>query len=203
MLKIWGRRNSFNVQKVMWLVGELGLEHEHINADGSFGGLDAPSFLAMNPHGRVPVIADDDGTTVWESHTIIRYLAARYGLNTFCPADPAERSLADRWMDWALATLQPDFMDVFWGFYRPPPSPNGTGPKSGTPSRDARETIRCWIGIWSVKNISRATDSRSGTSRREPRSIVTFYSISNARDFRTSRHGTAAWASGRPIASMS
>jgi glutathione S-transferase len=27
-----GRRSSFNVQKVMWLVGELGLAHEHIDA---------------------------------------------------------------------------------------------------------------------------------------------------------------------------
>jgi len=79
MLKVWGRRNAFNVQKAMWLVGELGLAHELIDAGGSFGGLDRPDFLAMNPHGRVPVI-DDDGTIVWESHAIIRYLSARYGL---------------------------------------------------------------------------------------------------------------------------
>jgi hypothetical protein len=25
MLKVWGRRSSFNVQKVMWLIGELEL----------------------------------------------------------------------------------------------------------------------------------------------------------------------------------
>ena len=60
MLKIWGRRNSFNVQKVMWLVGELGLEHQRIDAGGSFGGLDRPEFLQMNPHGRVLVV-DDTG----------------------------------------------------------------------------------------------------------------------------------------------
>jgi glutathione S-transferase len=120
MLKVWGRRNSFNVQKVMWLVGELGLEHERINAGGSFGGLDTPSFLAMNPHGRIPVIVDDDTTTVWESHSIIRYLSARYGSSSLWRGDPAELSFADRWMDWTLATLQRDFMDVFWGFYRTP-----------------------------------------------------------------------------------
>ena len=60
MLKVWGRRSSFNVQKVMWLIGELGLAHEHIDAGGSAGGLDAPAFLAMNPHGRIPVIRDGD-----------------------------------------------------------------------------------------------------------------------------------------------
>jgi hypothetical protein len=50
MLKVWGRRSSFNVQKVMWLIGELGLEHQHIDAGGNFGGLDTADFLAMNPH---------------------------------------------------------------------------------------------------------------------------------------------------------
>jgi glutathione S-transferase len=119
MLKVWGRRSSFNLQKVMWLVGEMALTHEHIPAGGSFGGLDDPAFLAMNPHGRVPVI-DDDGIVVWESQTILRYLAARYGRG-FWSVDPAERSEVERCMDWSQSTLQPDFlMGVFWGFYRTP-----------------------------------------------------------------------------------
>ncbi len=120
MLRVWGRRSSFNVQKVLWLVDELGLPHEHIDAGGKFGGLDAPEFLAINPHGKVPVI-EDDGTVVWESHTILRYLAARHGGPRWWPNGPAERSLAERWMDWSATTLQPDFlMGVFWGFYRTP-----------------------------------------------------------------------------------
>jgi glutathione S-transferase len=120
MLKIWGRRNSFNVQKVMWLVGELGLEYEHIPAGGSFGGLDDPAFLALNPHGRVPVL-QDGSVTIWESHAILRYLAAVYGQGQFWAQDAAVRSLADRWIDWAQTRLQPDFLDgVFWGFYRTP-----------------------------------------------------------------------------------
>ncbi|MEQ8394288.1 glutathione S-transferase [Thalassobaculum sp.] len=118
MLKIWGRRDAFNVQKVMWLVGELGLPHLHTPAGGSAGGLDDPAFLAMNPHGRVPVI-DDGGTVVWESHTILRYLAARHTAGGFWSDDPATRSQAERWMDWSATTLQPDFLTgVFWGFYR-------------------------------------------------------------------------------------
>jgi glutathione S-transferase len=120
MLTIWGRRSSFNVQKVMWLVDELGLPHRHIEAGGSFGGLDAPEFRAMNPHGKVPVI-DDGGTIVWESHAILRYLAARHGEGGFWDGDPSVRSQWDRWMDWAQTMLQPDFlMGVFWGFYRTP-----------------------------------------------------------------------------------
>ena len=74
----------------------------------------------MNPHGRIPVLQDGEAT-VWESHAILRYLAARHGGERFWPASPAARSLADRWMEWSQATLQPDFLHgVFWGFYRTP-----------------------------------------------------------------------------------
>ncbi len=97
MLTIWGRRSSFNLQKVMWLVGELQVEHRHIELGGQFGGLDTPEFLAMNPHGRIPVI-DDQGTVVWESHAILRYLAARFGGKSFWSDDPA-RALVRGSMD--------------------------------------------------------------------------------------------------------
>ena len=70
----------------------------------------------MNPHGHVPVI--DDGGVVVESHTVIRYSAIHDA--SFWSDDEVERSLADRWMDWTLATLQHDFMDLFWDFYRTP-----------------------------------------------------------------------------------
>src|SRR5919197_3697241 len=120
MLTVWGRRSAFNVQKVMWLVGELGVEHRHIEVGGQFGGLDAAEFLAMNPHGRIPVI-DDYGTIVWESHAILRYLAARYGAGRFWSEDACERSQVDCWMDWSQTALQPDFLtSIFWGFYRTP-----------------------------------------------------------------------------------
>jgi glutathione S-transferase len=120
MLKVWGRASSFNTQKVLWLLDELSLPYEHIPAGGSFGRLDEPLFRAMNPHGRVPVL-EDDGLAIWESHAILRYLAARYGSDRFWCDDPGTRSLADRWMDWSQTTLQPDFLTgVFWGYYRTP-----------------------------------------------------------------------------------
>ena len=122
MLRVWGRRSSFNVQKVMWLVGELGLAHEHIPAGGGFGINDTAEFLAMNPHGKIPVI-DDGGTVVWESHSILRYLAACHGKPGFWDEDASRRSDVERWMDWSQTTLQPAFLiGVFWGFYRTPPA---------------------------------------------------------------------------------
>jgi glutathione S-transferase len=121
MLKVWGRRSSFNTQKVMWLIGELELPHEHVEWGGRFGGLDDPAFLAMTPHGRIPVIRDGEAA-VWESHTILRYLAARHSHGRFWSDDPVARARVDGWMDWSQTALQPDFlMGVFWGFFRTPP----------------------------------------------------------------------------------
>src|SRR5438445_10339889 len=100
MLRVWGRRSSFNLQKVMWLIGELELPHEHIDAGGQFGGLDAPDFLAMNPHGRIPVIRGD-AATVWESHAILRYLPARHGAGRVWSNDPVARAAGDGAVDWS------------------------------------------------------------------------------------------------------
>ena len=120
MLKIWGRKNSINVQKVMWAVGELGLPHERIDAGGSFGGLNEPGFIAMNPMKRIPVI-DDAGTVIWESHAITRYLCAQYGVGRLWPESAVQRSAGDIWMEWTQTSLQPAFMNgVFWAFYRTP-----------------------------------------------------------------------------------
>ncbi|PKU21504.1 glutathione S-transferase family protein [Telmatospirillum siberiense] len=120
MLKVWGRRNSFNVQKVLWLVGELGLDYEHIPAGGKFGRLDEPAFRALNPHGKIPVVEDGD-VAVWESHAILRYLAARYGEESFWGQNPAARAPVDGWMDWAQSALQPTFLNgVFLGYFRTP-----------------------------------------------------------------------------------
>lgn len=44
MLQIWGRANSINVQKVMWTVAELGLEHVRHEAGGPAGGRDTPEI---------------------------------------------------------------------------------------------------------------------------------------------------------------
>jgi hypothetical protein len=77
MLKVWGRRNSLNVQKVMWLVGELGLEHEHVPAGGPFGGVSTDAYAALNPNRLVPVV-EDGALAIWESHTILSSSSGRW-----------------------------------------------------------------------------------------------------------------------------
>lgn len=120
MIRIWGRTSSINVQKVMWTVAELGLEHERVDVGGAFGGLDTPHYAAMNPNRLIPVIRDGE-TIVWESNAIVRYLAARYGSGGLWPEDPVLRATSDRWMDWQLTVVQPAISPVFHGLIRTAP----------------------------------------------------------------------------------
>lgn len=117
MLTIWGRENSNNVRKVLWCAAELGLSYTHINAGGAFGKVNEESYRALNPNGLVPLLQDDD-FVLWESNTIVRYLAAKFGDATFYPQDLQARAAAEKWMDWTTSTIVPAFTIVFWGLIR-------------------------------------------------------------------------------------
>lgn len=106
MLKIWGRATSSNVQLVMWAVNELRLEHERVDAGGTFGIVDTPEYRRMNPNGLVPVLQDGD-LTMFESAAIVRYLGAQYGDETFWPRDAHRRASLDIWAEWAKITFTP------------------------------------------------------------------------------------------------
>jgi glutathione S-transferase len=120
MLKILGRKTSSNVQKVLWLCGEIGLEFERSDVGGAFGGNKTAEYLALNPNGLVPTI-DEDGFILWESNAIVRYLAAKHAMGTLCPADPRRRADADRWMDWQQTVAAPPMGVLFRALLRSPP----------------------------------------------------------------------------------
>lgn len=120
MLRIWGRNNSINVQKVMWTVGELGLECERVDVGGDHGGLDTADYAAMNPNRRVPTL-QDGAFTLWESNVIVRYLAAKHAAGGLWPLELEKRAVAEQWMDWQQTTLLPDMRTVFWGLVRTAP----------------------------------------------------------------------------------
>ena len=119
-LKIWGRANSVNVQKVLWCLRELDLAYERIDAGMAFGKNREPDYLAMNPNGRVPTLVDGD-FVLWESNSIMRYLVRAYRpQSTLYPHAPKVRAGVDRWLDWTLSTLQPVDRPVFWALVRTP-----------------------------------------------------------------------------------
>lgn len=120
MLTIFGRISSINVQKAVWAAGEVGQPFERIDIGGAFGGNKEPAYLARNPNGQIPTLEDGE-VCIWESNSIVRYLAARYGAGWIWEEDPARRADADRWMDWMLAELQPAMTPAFWGLIRKTP----------------------------------------------------------------------------------
>ena len=119
MLKVWGRRNSSNVQKVLWLCDEAELKFEHEEIGGQFARTRDPDMLARNPNAKVPTI-DDDSFVLWESNAILRYLAAKYSPGNLWPDDLQARADADRWMDWQQTTVLAPMTTIFWGRVRAP-----------------------------------------------------------------------------------
>lgn len=122
MLTVWGRKTSSNVQALMWGIGELGLPYRRHDVGHRYGGTDTPEFLAMNPNGTVPVLKDGDGSPLWETGAILRYLAARYGTDAFWPADVERRAQVDKWAEWAKINIAQGFTGpVFWRVVRTAP----------------------------------------------------------------------------------
>ena len=121
MLKVWGRNTSSNVQKVIWGLAEMKLPFERIDVGGKFGKTKDDFYLAMNPNSLVPTLEEEDGFTLWESNTILRYVAAKHSNRTLEPADLKTRALASKWMDWQLSVMAPSITPVFWGLIRTPP----------------------------------------------------------------------------------
>ncbi len=119
MLTIYGRTNSVNVQKVLWCLAELAVPYTRIDAGLEHGKNNEPWYLALNPNGRIPLLTDG-AFTLWESNTIVRYLAGKHGLGAFCPASLETRALAERWMDWQLSTLIVPVSIVFQNLIRRP-----------------------------------------------------------------------------------
>jgi glutathione S-transferase len=123
MMRLWGRKSSINVQKVLWCLAELGLKEgvdfERIDAGLQFGIVRSPEFLKLNPNGLVPTLEDGD-LILWESNTIMRYLAAQYDQKNRFPSDVKSRYGSEKWMDWQVGTLWPTLRPAFIGLTRVP-----------------------------------------------------------------------------------
>jgi glutathione S-transferase len=121
MLKVYGYEASINVRKVLWACEEMGLAYEREDWGGGFRSTSDPAFRTLNPVGMVPVI-DDGGTIIWESNTIVRYLAATRGRTDLLPADPAQRAHVEQWMDWQVSDFNNSWRPVLQGRVRKNPA---------------------------------------------------------------------------------
>lgn len=103
-LRLFGRRSSSNVQKVLWLLGEMDICYIHEEFGGVMGGHHGPDYLRINPNGTIPTIVTDN-VSIWESNTIMRYLCNRFGPTPLYPTDPVSRADCEMWMDWQLGSF--------------------------------------------------------------------------------------------------
>jgi len=117
MIRILGRNNSINVQKVMWCSAELQLEVKRENIGGAFGGNENNSYLSKNPNGTIPTLIQSD-FILWESNSIVRYLCEYSEISPWFPNSLVKRSHAHQWMDWYLTTLHPHMTTIFWQLIR-------------------------------------------------------------------------------------
>lgn len=122
-MRLWGRKSSINVQKVLWCLAELGLEEgkdfECIDAGLHFGKNRTPEFLSLNPNGLVPTLEDGD-LVLWESNTILRYLRSQHDQSKRFPTDIDSQYQSEKWMDWQVGTMWPSLRTAFLGLTRTP-----------------------------------------------------------------------------------
>jgi glutathione S-transferase len=117
MLTILGKASSINVRKVLWTCAELDLPFEREDWGSGFKSPQTPEFLSLNPNGMVPVVKDGD-FVLWESNSIIRYLATRYDGAHLYPAQPLPRARIDQWIDWQASELNRSWSYAFLGLVR-------------------------------------------------------------------------------------
>ena len=133
MLKLWGRPTSGRTQKVLWTLAEIGLPFELVLASGvmgpgghvskgnsPFGVVDTSEYRAKNPNGRIPTI-DDEGFVLWESNSIVRYLAMQYAPALLYDNDVRTFASASRWLDWENNELLPPQHEMAMHLIRLPP----------------------------------------------------------------------------------
>ena len=121
MIRLWGRKTSSNVMKVLWTLDELGLPYERIDVGGAFGGTATPEYRTMQPIGLVPAI-EDCTFHLFESNAIIRYLCnAHAPTSPLYPAAAEARATVDAWLDFQQTALGPPHTVFFLGLVRTPP----------------------------------------------------------------------------------
>jgi glutathione S-transferase len=122
MLRILGKASSINVRKLLWTCAELGLAFEREDWGSGFRSTRQPDFLALNPNAMVPVLVDGDAV-LWESNTICRYLASRYGEDRpLLPREPLARARVEQWMDWQATELNNSWRYAFMALVRNSPA---------------------------------------------------------------------------------
>lgn len=117
MLTIYGRENSSNVRKVLWLLAELGIDdYERLDYGRGYTPCSSPEYVALNPNKVVPTLVEGD-LVLWESNTQMRYLARKSGRDDLYPKELVAGAKVDMWLDWQLTVLLTGIRVLFQGLH--------------------------------------------------------------------------------------
>lgn len=106
-VQIYCMANQDRSDRVRWLLEELQVPYQDHYLSKKKGELQSPTYLKLNPMGRVPTIVDGD-IVVFESAGICLYLADKYNQTVrLAPTmDSSERAAYLQWMVWSTASLE-------------------------------------------------------------------------------------------------
>jgi len=108
IVKFYSFPPSPNVRKVNAVIAHLDIsdiEHRIVNL--AKGEHRQPEFLAINPMGKLPALADDSGLLLWESNAICQFLCEREGDTPLYPREPRVRADIARWLFWEASSWSP------------------------------------------------------------------------------------------------
>ena len=111
MIRLLGRQTSGNVQKVLFMLEEMGLAYVREDYGRQFNNTNTEEYRKLNPTIKVPTLIDGE-VVIWESNSILRYLAAKHK-PALTGATPADKTYVERWMDWQLGALNTPYVAVF------------------------------------------------------------------------------------------
>jgi glutathione S-transferase len=149
MLRILGKASSINVRKVLWACDEIGVAYDREDWGSGYRDTGTAEFLKLNPNALVPVVIED-GFSLWESNTIIRYLASAHGAVHLLPTEPRPRALIEQWMDWQATDFNASWRYAFQALVR------------NNPAFQNAEELRASVEAWS-RNVA-LLDARLATT---------------------------------------
>ncbi|MFN4310512.1 MAG: glutathione S-transferase family protein [Ferrovibrio sp.] len=145
MLKILGKVSSINVRKVLWACAEMGVPYAREDWGAGFRSTDDLAFAALNPNRLVPVVIDGD-FVLWESNTILRWLAAREERFDLLPRADAQharaRARVEQWIDWQATEFNAAWRYAFLALVRRAPGFDDAG--------QIAASLQSWAGMLAI-----------------------------------------------------